>query len=243
MILLPALASDELPFIPAAPESLMPPGMAERLPVMAPAAPWQCVFGGHLWIQRAGAGAAAVLPEPLRQRSRPRWVVGGFVRYTDSPVGPYAEVYAGLVVRSGSRLRAHVPFMAVDSLESLRAGRANWALPKSLATFEGVPTTAGTTSGVMEADGAAWQVRVTARAFGPRLPLRAGVTVEQVRPDGSVGIFKAVVSGRARLARMDVEVVSQASLGSWMPSGRHLATEWTDASLRVSRATAWNRHA
>ena len=39
----------------------------------------------------------------------------------------------------GAPLLTHVPFLGVDSEQSIAAGRGNWALPKVLAEFEGDP--------------------------------------------------------------------------------------------------------
>lgn len=231
-VILRALESDQLPFIPAAPESAMPPGLSDRMPDAAPPAPWECTFDSFLWVQRAGKGVGSVLPEPLRASGSVRWLIGAFVQITESPVGPYSEVYAGLVIRTGVRLVTHIPFMAVDSMHSLRGGRANWALPKTLAAFEGGPSE----SDNVRAKGAGWQVSARARAFGPRLPMKMKLACAQVRPDGTVATYNAVVSGRPRFARLEVEVASNASLPNWMPPGRHVATHWSSASLQVSAA-------
>ncbi len=57
--------------------------------------------------------------------------VAAFVTYRESPVGPYREVLASSPLGT-------VPFIAVDSLESLVGGRVNWDLPKELAAFRGL---------------------------------------------------------------------------------------------------------
>lgn len=225
------LESAVLALIPAAPESALTQALAGRLPETAPAAPWRCTFDGLVWVQRCGAGVASVLPAPLGQGASARWLVGAFVHYTDSPVGPYSEVFAALLLREGYRFVLHTPFMAVDSLESLRAGRANWALPKTLATFD---RNSGP-SGVQRASGEGWQVSAQARGpFGPRLPLRAALTGAQVRPDQAVGRYKATIGGFARPCRVEVDVASNASLARWVPPGRHVGLQWSNASLTVS---------
>ena len=63
--------------------------------------------------------------------------MGAFVHYLDTPVGPYAEVLASpaVLLRGGLLAAAHIPFIAVDSEASVRGGRENWALPKTLARF------------------------------------------------------------------------------------------------------------
>ena len=228
--MLPALRPAEIPLVPGAPECALPPELTQQLPLTAPPAPWRCTFDGYGWVQRPGKAAAAVLPEPLRKDASPVLLVGAVVHYTDSPVGAYSEVFAGLLVRRGVRFLAHVPFMAVDSLHSLSGGRANWALPKTAATFTGRPAT----SRELSAEGEGWQVRVRAHPLGPRLPTPpARLPCAQVRPDGSVGAFPATVAGAVRVARVRVEVSSRLSLGAWMPSGAHLGVQWSQASLEV----------
>ena len=224
----------ELPLVPAAPESTLPADV--HLPGDVPPAPWRCTFDGVIWVQRAGRGATALLPAPLRQAAAPRLLLGAHLHYTDTPVGPYSEVFAALVVRLGVRPAAHVPFMAVDDPRSLRGGRANWSLPKTVARFTGDPAGAG----VLEAVGLRWRIETRARALGPAFRLAAGLRLAQVRPDGTVARFTATVSGRARLARAEVRARSDHQLPVWMPPGRHVALQWQNASLTVTPAT---RHA
>ena len=227
---MPPLDTAELALIPSAPESVLTPAAARRLPPTAPAAPWQCTFDGVVWLQRVGAAAASVLPVRLQRGRALPWLVGAFVRYTASPVGPYSEVYAGLLVQKGFRVVAHIPFMAVDSLASLRGGRANWALPKTWATFDGTRLD----DGFLEAAGEGWQVSARARPFGPSVPMRTALPCVQVRPDQAVAGFTSTVSGSARPCLVEVDVASEGSLAGWLPSGRHLATQWSNASLTVS---------
>jgi hypothetical protein len=233
-LVLPPLVSSELPLIPAAAESTLPSDV--HLPVDGPPAPWRCTFDGVIWMQRAGPGATAILPEPLRQAATPRLLMGAHLRYTDTPVGPYSEVFAALVVRVGVRPAAHVPFMAVDDLRSVRGGRANWALPKTVARFTGDPAAAG----VLEAMGPGWRIGTRARALGPAFRLVAGLRLAQVRPDGTVARFTATISGQARLGLAVVRAQSDNQLPVWMPPGSHVAVHWRDASLTVTSAT---RHA
>jgi hypothetical protein len=228
--LMPPLDTAELALIPSAPESVLSPAVARRLPPTAPTAPWRCTFQGVVWLQRVGAAAASMLPVGLQRGRALPWLVGAFVHYTASPVGPYSEVYAGLLVQKGFRVVAHIPFMAVDSLASLRGGRANWALPKTWATFDGNRPD----DGVLEAAGEGWQVSARARPFGPTVPMRAALPCVQVRPDQAVGWFTSTISGSARPCRVEVDVASEGSLAGWMRPGRHLATQWANASLTVS---------
>ncbi|MEU4384139.1 acetoacetate decarboxylase family protein [Promicromonospora sp. NPDC023805] len=227
---LPLLTSDELVRLQSAPESVLTPALARRLPASAPLAPWRCTFSGFAWVQRSGPAVRAVLPAPFRRGALGRWLVAAFVHYEDSPVGPYSELLAAVLVRERSRLSLHTPFMAVDSLPSLRAGRANWALPKTLAEFEdGLGR-----SGVWGAAADGWSVDARARAHGPRLPMRATMQGVQVRPDRTISRHRATISGSARIARVEVDVAARESQLGWMPSGRHLGLQWSHASLTMS---------
>lgn len=229
---LPPLSSDELVRLRSAPEAVLTAGLARRLPASAPPAPWRCTFSALTWVQRSGPAVSAIIPAPLRRTAAARWLVAALVHYEDSPVGSYSELLAAVLVRERWRLSLHVPFMAVDSLPSLRAGRANWALPKTLAEFEdGVGR-----SGVWGAAADGWSVNARARTYGPRLPVRATTQGVQVRPDQAIGRYRAAISGSARIARVEVDVTARDSQLGWMPSGRHLGLQWSNASLTMSAA-------
>jgi hypothetical protein len=229
---LPPLSYADLPRIPSAPESALTAALHRSLPHNVPAAPWRCTFDGLVWIQRAGDAAAAVLPATLQAGTSVGWLLGALVHYTESPVGPYSEVYAASMMRNGFRLVAHIPFIAVDSVASLRGGRANWAPPKTLADFDCAPSAPA----VIRVRGTGWQVRARAGTFGPWLPMRITLPCAQVRPDDTIGRYSATIRGSARASRVDVDVASEASLANWMPSGQHLGTLWSNASLTVPAA-------
>jgi hypothetical protein len=226
---LPPLSSDELVRLQSAPEAVLTAWLARRLPASAPLAPWRCTFSGLTWVQRSGPAVSAALPAPFRRSASARWLAAAFVRYEDSPVGPYSELLAAVLVRERSRLSLHTPFMAVDSLPSLRAGRANWALPKTLAEFEDDGR-----SDIWGASADGWSVNARARAHGPRLPARATMQGVQLRPDQALGRYRATISGSARIASVEVDVAARESQLAWMPSGRHLGLQWSNASLTMS---------
>ena len=56
----------------------------------------------------------------------------------------------------------------------------------------------------------------------------------QVRPDQTIGRYRATISGSARIARVEVDVAARESQLDWMPSGRHLGLQWSNASLTMS---------
>ncbi len=171
---------------------------------MAPPAPWELDVEGVVWADRAW---------PL--------AVGGMLRYRDSPVGPYAEVWATPAIRLGHRgPELTIPFMAVDSLASMEGGRANWGLPKTLATFSRVP---------LAAEGDDWSVRVVVRSVGLRVPLLAVGDLVQRADDGAEVRSRARMRGVGRLARVAVE-----SSTRWLRSGRHPAVLIERGSLVVA---------
>ena len=198
----------------------------------SPAPPWVCRVEALLWWHRAvpAAAVAAGAAEhgPLAGRRLSYVTVGAFVRYLDSPVGPYSEVFAAPVWVAG-RLglpSATVPFIAVDSVPSIHGGRAHWALPKVPASFNWQsPVTASAT-------GEGWSVsgRFTGRA--PGLPIVGFLPCAQPFPDGSVRTSVVRLRGLARLGRLDVGVTG-AALAPWLLAGRHRCLRMTSATMVV----------
>jgi hypothetical protein len=215
--------------IPGAPECALTEDVVRRLPEVAPPAPWDCRVRSLAWIQRAGTGASSALPAAVRGAGAPRWVIGAFVAYEDSPVGPYAEVWAGLLQREGARPVSHVPFMVVDSLASVLGGRVNWALPKALGAFSGVVGADGS----LRVEGDGWWLRARARGRGPAVPTRIPVRTRQVLPDGEAATFRAVLRGWVRPAHVTVDMAPTLSLRSWLPPGGHLGVQLRDGAMRV----------
>jgi hypothetical protein len=147
---------------------------------------------------------------------------GALISYTDTPVGPYHEVIGLVTGRRGLRTVVHVPFIAVDSLASVVGGRANWALPKTLAIFTGEPRDGSAMRVTGDpADGSTWSIAATPARFGPWLPFAAPAlaSVVQVGPDGDLWRSFSTAHGRIRPARVDVDV-DAASFAEWFPSGR-----------------------
>jgi hypothetical protein len=194
--------------------------------VSPPSAPWSLALEGLVWLHRAPEDAGASHQPGLAfDRSIPL-TVAGFARYLDSPVGAYAEVWSSptLVVR-GRRASLSVAFMAVDSVASQRGGRANWALPKVLATF-------GPRRWEATGRDADWTVRARLLSQGPRVPLWARGHLLQAAGDGRLLRSRAAVRGTGRPARVDVEV-SGASAPRWLSRGRHIGFVIDDARLVV----------
>jgi hypothetical protein len=205
----------DLTAVPGVPETSLGPEVADALPDSAPPAPWELELEALLWLGRPARHAGAV-PVSLGS-TRPLVGCGGLIRYASTPVGPYCEALGAAVVVHERKPAVHVPFMAVDSKESLVGGRANWALPKVLGSFEGDARTPPTW-----AQGAGWEVRVSARPLGPAFPFRAGLRLVQQWPDGTSRTATGRMSSRARVARVQVAASGGPQLTAWLRPGRHL---------------------
>jgi hypothetical protein len=173
-----------------------------------------------VWLHRAAPDAARHLPDALRGRATIPLTVGAFVRYRDTPVGPYGEILAAPVLLAEAPLPpACVPFIAVDSLASIRGGRENWNLPKTLARFA---FGAGTAS----AEGDGWRVdariRARPRAVAVRLPLR------DRQP--AAGLIDILAAGRAQPATVELDVAGP-QLPQWLLPGPHPAIAIRDARM------------
>ncbi|MGV0636177.1 acetoacetate decarboxylase family protein [Mycolicibacillus trivialis] len=219
----------ELTGLPAIPETALSDALVATLPANDAPAPWECHCTGLVWLGRGGKAAAAALPSALRG-SAGLVTVGGFVRYTDTPVGAYDEVLGIVGSRSGVRPWGHVAFMAVDSPASLVGGRTNWAMPKTLARFDGDPASAMTAAG---ADGD-WRVHARVRPLGPAVPLRLTGTARQQFADGRVGHSRLVCSARVRPALVSVAVTSAGSLPQWLRPGRRLGAVLESARFTLA---------
>jgi hypothetical protein len=223
----------ELRAVPGVPECELDDALVAGLPAEAPPAPWDdCGFDAVVWFGRGGPGASAAAGAQVTGGGRALAVLGGLVAYRRTPVGPYHEVLGAVALRRGRAARGTVPFMAVDSRDSLVGGRQNWSLPKSLARFSGAPAS-GT---AMTAEGEGWTVRATPRAFGPTLRLRTAGRLAQAWPDGQVR--ESVLTGRARArsAIVVVEVRSNGNLAAWLRPGRHLGLVIADSTFALSVA-------
>ena len=196
---------DALAMVPGVPETALPDDVLARLPASTPPPPWRLPTRALVWWQLATAPLPA--GSAYRADALPL-TVAALVDYLDSPVGPYREVFAGTLLRRLGRPTVHVPFIAVDSLPSLQAGRAHWSLPKVLAEFDGDVTSR---AGVR---GEGWSVDVAVRAFGPPLPAAVPFLSDQGGRRAPL-----TVRGTVRAARVDV-TASGPTLGGWLGQGR-----------------------
>jgi hypothetical protein len=210
----------ELASLPGTVESELTDEMLAQLPETAPLAPWQLAASVLSWSARPDSDAVeavrAVLPSALRDAT-PLLTVGMLISYAETPVGRYDEIIGAVLLRQGRVLFTHIPFIAVSSAASVVGGRANWSLPKTLASFDGHPASGRT----MTARGNGWEVAASARTRGPALPfvLPPLVRLVQVDPQGRRWSAPVRASGWFHAARVTVKVTSTGDLGSWLPRG------------------------
>lgn len=228
----------DLQAVPGVPESTLDAATLAQLPDSAPPAPWEVRCSAIVWFDRASRTALSALDPAVASLGRPVTVIGGMVRYDDTPVGTYDEVFGVVGLRRGMGVIGSVPFMAVNSHASLVGGRSNWSLPKSIAAFTGAPGSGSTfaASGV-NATGAEWSVRASARAIGPSLPVRRAARLAQAWPDGVVRESTMHARGRMQLAMMHVEVSSSGPLGTWLRSGRRLGAIVSDSTFTLTESS------
>jgi hypothetical protein len=218
------------------PESVLADADAARLPAGSAPAPWDTVLDAVVWFHRAAPGAADWLPRSLRGRRVLPVTVGALVSYRETPVGPYREVLGSPVLLAEWPLAAAVvPFIAVDSLASVHAGRANWQLPKTLARFEWPESTARGFE--IDAEGERWSVHASVRPRRRAFPLVAPLHNRQVTPDGGEITFASRAHARARPASVELETRGT-SLPGWLRSGHHPGLVLEGARVTVGEARA-----
>jgi hypothetical protein len=209
----------ELTGVPGVPETALSDELLARLPDNLAPAPWDVRCTGLVWTGRGGRAARAAFAPALRDSSA-RASVGGFVRYSETPVGPYDEVFGLVASADGRKSWGTVSFMAVDSEASLVGGRTNWSMPKTLAQFDGdfgrKQTIRGWSDGPVR-----WRLEATAVAVGPRLKVRSRQPTRQEFPDGVVRDSAMVAAATIRPALVRVRVESDGPLASWLRPGLH----------------------
>lgn len=222
------------------PENALGQALLATLPANLAPAPWDCVCSAVVWTERGGTAAAAALAGPLRGR-RALAVTGGLVQYESTPVGEYGEALALVAGLEGRRPWVSVPFMAVDSPASLVGGRTNWALPKSLAAFEGTPGTDHrvVARGVDDVDHGDWEITASVRPIGPAVPVRTSVTMLQDFPDRGLGACPMTAAGRVRPALVTVTVRATGRLGTVLRGGRRLGAVVESARFTLGEPR-WN---
>ena len=180
-------------------------------------APWVATGSALLWWQPPNRALVEVIDSRLGRIGPPLGVIGGLLRYADTPVGGYDEVLTSVIYATRRGVRTTTPFITVNSPATLVAGRTNWALPKVPGTFSGDLETGMTCSGD------AWSLRIDASAADRGLPVRSGFWASQVWPDGLVRSSKLGMTARVRPAIARVKVDADPTLSGWFRSGRYPA--------------------
>lgn len=225
------LTASEVAGLAGIPETALPAEVAESLPERTPGATWRVRMSSVVWWHAATQAAPDALPGSLEPRGGRGVTSAGFISYSDTPVGPYSEVMAVPVsVRGGLLGRVHIPFIAVDSVPSVQAGRAHWALPKVLAQFTGTPAEG------IRAEGDGWWLSARVVHRGPPVPVFGRSSVVQVRPDGRTGVARVSMRGRGRLVTVEVDVDPTASYAAWLRPGRHRGIAASRATLTMGPA-------
>lgn len=207
--------------LPGTPETALRPEDLATLPATAPPAPWRVTAAALLWTDRPDARARAaidaVVPTEISAGATPIATVGALIRYLRSPVGSYREVIGAVVYRRGATVFTHIPFIAVDSAASVVGGRTNWALPKTLASFDGQPA-----HGVsMAATGGDWHVEATPTSHRLMVPMLIPklFALVQLGPHRTVWSVRPSCYGVTWLDRIDVRMTAAPTLRDWFPSG------------------------
>ncbi len=205
--------------VPGVPETVLSEALLARLPENLAPAPWTTRCVAMVWLCRGGRDATEALPPALRGESRGHAVIGGMVRYLDTPVGTYDEVFGIVVGAQGRHPWGNIAFIAVDSETSVVGGRANWAMPKTLASFEGGLT--GMTATGLDTN---WRISATPRRLGPAIKYTSRASVRQEFPDGRIRPSELLGKFKMRPTLIDVEVESDSTLPRWLKPGRHLGS-------------------
>jgi hypothetical protein len=204
-----------LPPVPGVAETALGEALRARLPADSPPAPWAAAVRAVVWWHRAAPGAATHVHPALRRRPTLPLTVGAFVTYDRSPVGPYREVLASpVLVADALPAPVHIPFIAVDSVDSLHGGRANWALPKTLAAF-GPGFTARS-----DGDGPPWSVEARVRARPRAVTVSVTTRALQVGAADEPLRIPVRLHGRVRPARVEVAATGP-TLAAWLRPGTH----------------------
>lgn len=194
--------------------------------------PWVAAGSALLWWQPPNRSLGAVIDSRLGRVGPPLGVVGGLLRYHDTPVGGYDELLTAVAFLTRHGVRTTTPFIAVSSAATLVAGRANWALPKSMAEFSGDLDT-GT---AMTCSGEGWRAHIEARAAGRGVPARTGFRLAQLWPDGIVRSARLGMTARLRPALARVRIAADPTLSGWLRSGRYPALYTHDFRGTLSAA-------
>ncbi len=109
-------------------------------PLQIAPAPWDVHGAALIIVGRLPRSAAHALSGGVRRLIAPPLIGSlagvGFVRYDQTPVGPYHELAVTPAVHWRDLPGAYISRMVVDSQASWLAGRSIWSLPKEMGSFD-----------------------------------------------------------------------------------------------------------
>lgn len=184
------------------------PGTADEQQV-APA-PWSLTGSGYIVLLRLpprSLRSEPCTPADVTDRRVPGLSLMMFVDYRTSPVGPYRELLfiPGRFRIDGGK-RWSITRIVVDSPASVVSGRANWGIPKELATIDVEQQPDGTEWIEVTRDGRRMAEMVFDTA-GPSLPVDGAIIPRRLRTmsqsrDGRTYSFSPDASGPVSYARL-----------------------------------------
>jgi hypothetical protein len=173
-------------------------------------APWSLTGSGYIVLLRLpprSLRSDACTPADLTDRLLPGLSLMMFVDYQTSPVGPYRELLfiPGRLRIDGSK-RWSITRIVVDSPASVVSGRANWGIPKQLATIDVERQPDGTEWIEVSQDGRRMAELVFDTA-GPTLPVDGAIIPRRLRTmsqfrGGTMYSFSPDASGPVSYARL-----------------------------------------
>ncbi|HNY65266.1 MAG TPA: acetoacetate decarboxylase family protein [Deltaproteobacteria bacterium] len=132
--------------------------MGEDVRLSAYPAPWELAGSGYIllyWFSREFCRTGGFIPEGLLSSFKGGLGTVMYVDYRSSNIGPYQELLfiPGRFDFSGKRFFS-ITRIYVSTRESVEGGRANWGIPKGLASFEKTAEGDGVERITVRADGA-----------------------------------------------------------------------------------------
>jgi Acetoacetate decarboxylase (ADC) len=200
-------------------ETRLPASLLARLPAAVATAPWQTTCTVVTWLHPVGDAALAAYPDAMRPE-RIALVAWALVRYDETPVGPYSEIAATLIAADGDGY-GHIPFIVVDSLPSIVGGRANWLLPKALASFDWSTDGDGVTVRGVERTSPGWSISVRHEPTGSPAPVSLHNKVRQADVDGVSRQFDGTLDGLLQGATVEVRGHADGVLAALIANGTH----------------------
>jgi Acetoacetate decarboxylase (ADC) len=217
------------------PETRLPYELLTQLPTAVSGAPWKTHCDVVTWLHPLDAAALDVYPDVIRP-AKIALVAWALVRYSDTPVGPYSEVAATLIPDGGDGY-GHIPFIVVDSLPSIVGGRANWLLPKALASFDWSDDGRSVTVASDQPREPAWSMTVWFQTSGAASELSVPNHVQQVTTDGDVRRFDGEMTGTMTSAKVEVEGHADGPLAAIFTPGSYDGTALTNCTFEVGPLT------